>query len=727
MISPQVEQKKRRRELWVVLSLVFVFLFLTWVELWLFRNSQNLPYEHSVFFFGLVNFNIIVFLLLFFLIFRNVVKTFSETSSKLWGKTLKTKLIAAFVLFSFVPTTLMFFVSVFYINNSFDRWFSEKMSGVLKSSLEISNSFYITSKKRNYHFAQILSRRVESQKKAPSAKQFEDWRKLYSVDAIEYYPSLLGARVMAIGHDLGVESIPNISLEVLRKGVIEKAETSTVHPFDQGNLVRVVVPVIRPRGANGAIVVSSYLPLSLTSQIDVVAQAVDDFRDSNPLEYPLKSIYLIILVLMTLTILLGATWFGFYLAKQLSVPLEELTLATDRVANRDYSPIDINSGSQEMNDLIDQFNRMMGTLQSSERALSERKQYIEVVLSNVSTAVVSTDMNDVVTTFNTPASDLLGIPLAKAIGKRADEVLPELYLEVFRDLSRSLLQHGANRIQKEIRLESRGRSLPLLFTLSLLYDLDGKELGKILVLEDLTLALQAQRSAAWTEVARRIAHEIKNPLTPIQLAAERLERKFSSQITDSAFSESLKLIREQVVSLTRLVNEFSQFARLPKSTPIMGQLHPTIERVLSALQESNPSVRIEMQFDPELPSFRFDPEQIQRVVTNLVNNSISAVEKEENPKVRIETQYEQRLKLVRVIVSDNGIGIPENIRDRVFEPYVTTKEHGTGLGLAIVKKMIEDHQGSIRVFANEKKGTKFIVELPVLIEPQVREEPWVRV
>ena len=174
------------------------------------------------------------------------------------------------------------------------------------------------------------------------------------------------------------------------------------------------------------------------------------------------------------------------------------------------------------------------------------------------------------------------------------------------------------------------------------------------------------------------------------------------------------------------MNEFSQFARLPKSTPIVGQLHPTVERVLSALQESNPSVRFEIHFDPALPSFRFDPEQIQRVVTNLVNNSISAVEKTESPCVRIETHYEQRLKLVRIIVSDNGVGIPENIRDRVFEPYVTTKEHGTGLGLAIVKKMIEDHQGSIRVFANSPKGTKFVVELPVLIEPQVREESWVR-
>lgn len=726
MIStqPRLERKKRKRELWFVLTLVFLFLFLTWVELWLFRNSQSLPYEHSVFFFGLVNFNIIVFLLLFFLIFRNVVKTFSETSSKLWGKTLKTKLIAAFVLFSFVPTTLMFFVSVFYINNSFDRWFSEKMSGVLKSSLEISNSFYISSKKRNYHFAQILSHQLDSFKKPPTAKQLEDWRKLYSVDAIEYYPSLLGERIAAVGHDLGVENIPAISLEILKKGVLEKAETSTVHPFDQGNLVRVVVPVIHKRGQNGAIVISSYLPLSLTSQIDVVAQAVDDFRDSNPLEYPLKSIYLIILVLMTLTILFGATWFGFYLAKQLSVPLEELTLATDRVAKRDYSRIDMNSGSQEMNHLIDQFNRMMQTLQTSERNLSERKQYIEVVLSNVSTAVVSIDTNDKVTTFNRPASDLLGVPLDKAIGHASDEVLPAVYLEVFRDLSRSLHQHGANRIQKEMRLESRGRSLPVLFTLSLLYDLDGKELGKILVLEDLTLALQAQRSAAWTEVARRIAHEIKNPLTPIQLAAERLERKFSSQITDSAFLESLKMIREQVISLTRLVNEFSQFARLPKSTPIMGQLHPTMDRVLLGLKESTPDVRFEVQFDPDLPPFRFDPEQLQRIVTNLVNNSISAVENQENPCVRIETQYEQRLKLVRILVSDNGVGIPENIRDRLFEPYVTTKEHGTGLGLAIVKKMIEDHQGSIRVFANSPKGTKFIVELPVLIEPQMREESW---
>ena len=317
----QVETKKRSKELAIGAVLAALFLVLTAIEFKLFGMSQSLPYAHSIFFLGLVNFNIILFLLLFFLIFRNVVKIFAERQSGLTGRSLKGKLIAAFVTFSFIPTALMFIVSVFYINNSFDKWFSEKMAGVLKSSLEVTNSYYLSAKKKNYHFAERVATELRQTPSAEWARKMVELRSRYSLDAVEYYPSLFGRRIVSVSTEESLPEVPPLSLELLERGIGDRNEASTIHQFESGNLVRVIFPVGRTK-QDGAVVVSTFIPLSLISKMDDIASAYEDFRDVNPLEYPIKSIYIVILVLMTLTILLGATWFGFYLARQLSVPLE---------------------------------------------------------------------------------------------------------------------------------------------------------------------------------------------------------------------------------------------------------------------------------------------------------------------------------------------------------------------------------------------------------------------
>ena len=199
-----IEKQKRRRELTTVFALAVLFLVLTAIEFKLFGMSQQLPFAHSIFFLGLVNFNIILFLLLFFLIFRNVVKIFAERQSGVGGGSLKAKMIAAFVAFSIVPTTLMFIVSVFYINNSFDKWFSEKMAGVLKSSLEVTNAYYLSAKRKNYHFAERVAGELRDTPSTEWSRRLTDLRKRYSLDAVEYYPSLFGQRVVSVSPDEGL-------------------------------------------------------------------------------------------------------------------------------------------------------------------------------------------------------------------------------------------------------------------------------------------------------------------------------------------------------------------------------------------------------------------------------------------------------------------------------------------------------------------------------------------
>lgn len=707
------EYKKRRREIILILVVSFLFGLLTWFEIRLFATSQQLPFVHSIFFFGLVNFNIILLLLLLFMIFRNVVKVFVERRGKVFGSSLKAKLIAAFVTFSFVPTVLMFIISVFYINSSFDKWFSAKMAGVLKSSIEVTNAYYFNAKKKNYHFAHQIAEGIRPLKTTTEIKnKIERLRKEFSLDAVEYYPSLFGKRVAASADDDNVPAVPAVSLEFLQKGIKMQAEASIIHQFGDGNLVRVIVPV-QEGVERGAIVVSSFLPLSLIAKMNDISTAYDEFRDINPLEYPLKSIYLYILVLMTFVILLAATWFGFYLAKQLSIPIVQLGRATRRVAGGDYTPLHIQAGSEEIHDLISSFNQMTLTLEKTLQELDQHARYTDTVLKNVSAGVISVNEMGQVTTINRHAAQLLKLDPEKFIGKSVRDLLTLEYFRTFAELQKTMMDHKSESIQQELRLNIQGEALPLLMTLSLLKDEKGQEIGKILVFDDLTPITNAQRAAAWTEVARRIAHEIKNPLTPIKLSAERLQRKFGGAITDPAFAECTTMIVKQVDGLKNLVNEFSNFARLPQARPVEGNLNSVVEESLGLYRQAHPQIQFLFTKDHELPDFKFDPDQMKRVLVNLIDNSVSAVAKESQATVQVMTHYDRDIKTLRLTVADNGEGIPALERSRIFEPYYSTKEGGTGLGLAIVKRIIEDHNGFIRAIANEPKGVKMVIEMPV--------------
>ncbi|HEX4922610.1 MAG TPA: ATP-binding protein [Bdellovibrionales bacterium] len=723
------ENRKRRRELVTVLLLGLLFLILTWVEFRLTAVSQKLPFIHSIFFFGLVNLNIALLLFLLFLIFRNVVKIFVERKNKVIGSSLKGKLVAAFVAFSFVPTVLMFLISVFYINSSFDKWFSVKMAGVLKDSLEVTNAYYMAAKKRNYHFAHQVSRslvREGGNIQSILKKNLE----LYKLDAIEYYPGLFANRVLVLSKDEAIPEVPKVNLEFLQKGLNQKVEASSIHTFGEGNLVRVVVPVEWADGRTGAVVVSSFVPLSLISKMNDIADAYEDFRDLNPLEYPIKSIYLSILILMTLVILFAATWFGFHLAKQLSTPLQMLGLATQRVSQGDYKPVAISSGSQEISQLVTNFNHMTKNLETTEREareanltlkatlerLDEHSRYIEVVLSQISTGVISADRQGNITTINRHAARLLKIEAHRFVGRPLDDLLTADQRRIFEEALGILKERRAQSLKKELRLSVRGEPMVMQMTLSVLRDEKRNELGVVLVFDDLTMLVNAQRAAAWREVARRIAHEIKNPLTPIKLSAQRLEKKFGTDIQDPAFSTCISTIIKQVDELKNLVNEFSNFARLPQAKPVINSLNRVIEEALVLYQTGHKDIQFVFNPDPSLPEFEFDPEQIKRVLSNLLDNSVAALSGtpgSQPPSIAITTHYDNVLNIVRTEVGDNGIGIPEADRGRIFEPYFSTKEEGTGLGLAIVKRIIEDHSGFVRAYANEPRGTKIVFELPV--------------
>jgi len=721
------ETGKRKREFLSIFLLLFVFAIVAWLEFRVFLTSRDMSFRYSVFFFGLVNFNLVLLLFLFFLIFRNLFKAFIEKKRGMGGSSLRSRLVMTFFVFSSVPTILMFFVSVIYINSSFDKWFSDKITAVMKSSLEVTTHFYMDTKKRNFYSAHMIAQKLQYAN-TPGEVQYilRQQQQIYDLDSVEYYNDVLGDRVLVMSADQTIPEVPRASVEFLEKGLKQKNEASTVHQYTQGNLIRAMVPI---KGREAAVIVSTYVPLSLLKKMDNIGVVYEALKGShNPIQYPLKSIYVIILLLMTLVILFCATWFGFYMAQHLSGALSELGQATRRIAKGDYRPVTILHGETEVLELAENFNSMAAQLETSQKEvgaananlqetlsrLDERSRYIEVVLSNVSTGVISLDTQDHITTINDRAATLFHAQASDYVGRNLKDVIGEKYYRLYRQMVINMGQYKLVKMtrQLDIDLEINESAFPCLFTISRLMDNNENDLGTVIGFDDLTDVFKSQKIEAWKEVARRIAHEIKNPLTPIKLSAQRLQKKFGQTINDEAFKTCTDMIIQQTDEMKRLVNEFSEYARMPVLQKDLHDMNQLVLNVESLYSEAYKKVAFRHDLEPHLERFLFDHEQIKRVLINLIENALVALDETPDPQITFVTRADSLRHTFSIVISDNGKGVTDGNYAKLFEPYYSTKSSGSGLGLAIVNKIVEDHGGIIQAYGNETKGLSFKIDLP---------------
>jgi two-component system nitrogen regulation sensor histidine kinase NtrY len=425
--------------------------------------------------------------------------------------------------------------------------------------------------------------------------------------------------------------------------------------------------------------------------------------------------------------MLLAVWFGVYLAKSLTIPIQELAEATRQIADGN---LDINlgeKGTDEIGMLVSSFNKMTEDLRHHQQVLNktneeltrsnleldQRRLYMETVLKNVTAGVISVDKEGVLTTVNKSAERLLNINNSNVLGRHFREVLRPAQLDIVNGILRDIILGKQDTISKQVTIPTQESKLTLQVNLSLLKDENDEFMGTVVVFDDLTHLIKAQRMAAWREVARRIAHEIKNPLTPIQLSAQRLRKRYLNRFNEdeTVFDECTGMIIKSVDEIKTLVDEFSNFARMPASQPTVNNLNDIIKEALTLYQEAHRNIGFSFRPDEEIPLFPLDRDQIKRVLINLLDNAVAAIGGE--GKIDIESGFNNDLKMATFIVADTGVGIPPEDRSRLFEPYFSTKKSGTGLGLAIVNSIISDHHGFIRVKDNIPKGTKFIVELPV--------------
>ena len=727
------ERLKRKRERIAILSLLFLFLTLMVLEFRISRVSSTLPFVNSIFFFGLVNLNIIILILLLWLVLRNVGKLFIERRRNVLGSRLKTKLVVSFLSFSIIPTLLLFLISALYINTTFDKWFSIKIQNTLETALEITRIYYRGADQTAAHFASHIAKgtaaRLSSGRvnKEQLEKYLESQRELLALDVVEFYSGPLEERVITVRDSEEWElPAPRVSLDLLDAG-FAGAPGNVIHHAGNGDWVRALSPVRLPRSGTvlGVIVVSRYVPVTLVNKVDEISSVIQDYKDINPLKYPVKTAYFLILILITLVIIFVAIWIGLYLAKELTVPVERLVKGAQMVGAGDLDTVIQSSGHDEIATLVESFNRMTRDLRENRERLTEagrdlerRKIQLEAILANVGTGVISLDQDGRITTFNRAVAQLLEIPPDRAIGRLYNEALTgeaSALLGVFeKAMNSSAPLRSPEVMQVNLKIGAVTKSVAAIAT--------SLPTGAVVVIDDMTSLVKGQREMAWREVARRIAHEIKNPLTPIKLSAQRMQRKLGDLTGKEGqlVRECTETIIQHTDELKQMVNEFSDFARMPEVTLESHSLDETIRETLSLYEVAHADVQFRYLPDANLPKFEFDRDQIKRVLINLFDNAMSALrEKKGEKRVEIATNYHSSLRIAVVEFRDNGAGMPEDVKSRVFEPYFSTKSDGTGLGLAIAKRIVADHHGFIRVQSTPGEGTQFTIELPTVSKPRV--------
>jgi len=695
-----------------------------------YKSMRNLdPRGGNLFIFFLININIILLTVLVFLLARNAIKLFYEGRARVFGYHLRTRLVIIFVGFSLIPTILLFFVARGFINDSIEYWFNPNIDQVVEGALSVSRDYYSTLTDRSRVLAQRVSGRLQTPPEGKDLENLlEELRRDYALSMVDLFDPE-GLFIARAWDGTSPQNFVDNQSSLVQNALVGRVIDS-VGRADKGEYIRASAPVPLSAG-QGAVVVSLHLSEEVRLKSESLSRTYRGYTEMKLQERPIRLNYLAYLLFITLLILFSAVWLGFYLARGITVPIGLLAEGTAKVASGDLTVRIKSEATDEIGILVQAFNRMTEELDGANRNLEkayreneQRRSYIETVLRNVGTGVISMDLTGRVNTFNRAAEKMFNVKAEDILERPYTRVLTQEHAALIDGILSELREERVARIRREVPVVVQGTPLILFITVSVMEDALGKNIGTVFVIEDMTMLVNAQRKAAWSEAAKRIAHEIKNPLTPIQLSAERIRRRLVGRLNDAddrVLREGTDAIVREVDAMRHLVDEFSQFARLPALKPVPGDINKAVQEAVALFRvvgEQGGSVEISLAAN--LPSVSFDDEQMRRVIINLLDNAIRAVrDRGEEGVVRVSTSIMDE-GMVTVSVSDNGSGIPTDLMDRIFDPYFSTREDGTGLGLAIAQRIVEEHGGRLDCVPGSLGGAVFTIQIPVDVDPTRR-------
>jgi len=688
--------------------------------------------EQLLFFAGLSGLIFFAFVALTIVLGRNLLKLYAERRQGVAGSKFRTRLVVVSLLLSFLPVIAMFWFSYGLMNRSIDKWFSQPVDEVRTDTAAMSALLYDYAGQNATSEAQSIAQSDEFQRALASRNSPEATDELR-----EHIPTLEGGFVLALanGNEAASLNTPAPWADMKDRFPVQPALRGEHPHFKWGETDYIVAAA---PFQNGVVLVARPLPPKFAETAKQIQESQQRYVELAAKRKLFRRTYIGYLLLLTVVVLFASTWLALLLSKLVNRPVAALAAGTEAISKGqlDYR-VDIRA-TDELAELVQSFNSMAQQLESSQRqieassrdvgaaneALESRRRYIETVLESLPTAVISIDAARRVTLANAAFSRMFYLERSEYVSPASlvnlplREVIPA---DVLADLE--LLLRRADRMgitAANMELDLPRAQLNVAVTVSAL-SRSAEGLGYVLVFEDLSDLLRAQKQAAWREVARRVAHEIKNPLTPIALSAERIHRHLSrGAAPDAASLEVIRncaeTIRNAVETVRSLVDEFSVLARFPASRPQPANLNDLVDAALIMFNGRLEGIRVRTELAHDLPAVMADPEAIKRAVANLVDNAAEAMQNAMLKEITISTSLVASRDAVELVVSDTGQGVSRDVKERLFLPYFSTKQRGTGLGLAIVSRIVEDHRGSIRVEENKPFGSRFVVELPIAVE-----------
>ena len=730
--SRRREQHRRQVEMTVAAIGFVAVIIITFIQLNMFYAGDRL-------FVALFNVNFVILICVLVIVVRNMFKLFMERRRHVLGSGLRARLVLAFVTLTVLPCALMLLVTTKYVQVSMDFWFKEQIQTSMHLALNIGQDVFDRTERRLTAWAKDIATELRT---APEADletltaTLDRLRNIYKLDYIaisQGSTALLTLSPQGNSGEILIRALEEMRPDERKEEVPEgqSAEQTLIHttlaPGFDGDYLICAVPL--SLADNTFVITAENLGAGFSSKVDRIAKGANEYKGLNVIKRPMKRLLYSSLGVLASLIMLGAVWVAFRIARQISAPVLAVAEGAKRVSQGDLTVRLEASATDELATLIETFNKMAQdleasrgkitgintTLEEQNKKIARHSAYVETVLNSIAAGVVSFDAGGRVTTVNKAACEMLLLQPALVIGKRPEDVLPEPQATMAGAVHRQFSSKLRTRGQYTFPLMVKGEERRLLVTV-VGFATDGVYSGSVAVFEDISEVERMQRIAAWREVARRIAHEIKNPLTPIKLSAERLARKFGAQVQDPAFSQGTRLIVEQVEHLQSMVEEFSSFAKLPEVHPKPGNMAGIVTSVVDFFRSSHPGIHWETDIEENLPAIPLDTEAINRVFMNLCSNSVEAFSVQENnhsPTVRVSVHQQPELGFVHINLEDNGPGLTEEERKRLFEPYFTHKKGGTGLGMAIVRSLVTDHRGYVRALPRPGGGLVVAVELPL--------------
>ncbi|MCW9024218.1 MAG: ATP-binding protein [Gammaproteobacteria bacterium] len=675
----------------------------------------------------LLGINIIAIFLFLVLIGKSLWLLIQQYRKQTTGSRLAAKLVVTFVILSITPVSVVFYFSQDFIKRGIDSWFDVRVENALNDALELSQAALDERMRELSQRARTASRQLESTDNAVVALELNELRSTLGAQELTLFSQ--NGKIIASSSAETTRLLPmhldETSLHLLRQ---RDFKVGLIPVKDAGLHIRVAVSVPNLGAVGEDRILQALFPVAkhIGELAESVQSAFGQYREIAYLRTPLKYSFILTLSLVLLLSILMAIWAAFYAARRMTAPIYDLVEATRAVAAGNYDKRLPLPSKDELGFLVSSFNSMTFKIdqarqeaRDSQQQLQAQHTYLEAVLANLSSGVMTLNHDLTLRTCNRTASHILGLDMEayldsplQSLGQHTPALQP--FLEAI------LAKHGADETnwQEEVTLFGQGGRKVLICRGSTLHDNHDTPGGHIIVFDDITALIQAQRNAAWGEVARRLAHEIKNPLTPIQLSAERLRHKYLNKMDpkdSDVLDRATHTIVQQVETMKELVKAFSEYARMPSLQLQPVNLNQIIDEVLELYRGKGSRARFKLHLDPSNPNIEADIGRLRQLLHNLIKNALEAMPQGEKTTIEIHTRNieEDANHFVELRLSDSGPGIPDDLFENLFEPYVTSKPKGSGLGLAIVKKIVEEHGGVLWAENNREAGASIVIRIPI--------------